>query len=163
MRRNKWIGLSGGFVILAMAAAGAASLWLPSAELTPEKVILSWNGRIIEVPQTDSRYQRLVDEAEEVIESTAKGPCKCTAELTGNVPDKPGLLLMLPPGQSVRIRKELPVATAIDDVHRLYVPFQGEGDSPRMEVDGAVYEVSGESLDALKKTAVETVGNFPGG
>ncbi|MFS0836733.1 hypothetical protein [Paenibacillus sp. 1P03SA] len=163
MRRNKWIRLSGGLVILTMAAAGADSLWLPSAELTPEKVVLNWNGRVIEVPQTDSRYQRLVDDAEKVIESTAKGPCKCTAELAGDVPDKPGLLLMLPSGQSVRIRKELPVATAVDDVRRLYVPFQGKGDSPRMELGGAVYEVSGESLDVLKKTAAETAENFPGG
>ncbi|MEC0249132.1 hypothetical protein P4H65_25450 [Paenibacillus chitinolyticus] len=105
MRWNKWSAVSGGLVILAIAAAGAASLWLPSAELAPEKVVLNWNGRIIEVPQADSRYQRLIDEAEEVIESTAKGPCKCPAELTGDVPDKPGLLLMLPPGQSVRMRR----------------------------------------------------------
>lgn len=116
MRRNKWIGLPGGLVILAMAAAGAASLWLPSAELSPEKVILNWNGSIVEVPQTDSRYQRLIEDAEEVIESTAKGPCKCMSELTGVVPDKPGLLLMLPPGQSVRIRKDLPVASLVNDV-----------------------------------------------
>ncbi|EGL19522.1 MULTISPECIES: hypothetical protein [unclassified Paenibacillus] len=163
MRRNKWIGLSSGLVILAMAVAGAASLWRPSAELTPEKVVLNWNGRINEVPQADSRYQRLIDDAEKVIESTGKGPCKCTAELTGDVPDKPGLLLMLPPGQSVRIRKEFPVATAVHDVRRLYVPFQDGGDSPRMELDGGVYEVGRESLDALKKTAAEAAGNLTGG
>ncbi|WP_317952998.1 hypothetical protein [Paenibacillus chitinolyticus] len=160
MWRNKWIGLSRGFVILVMAVVGAASLWLPSAELKPEKVVLNWDGRIIEVPQADSRYQRLVDDAEAVIESTAKGPCKCTAELTGDAPDKPGLLLLLPPGQSVRIRKELPVASRVNDVRRLYVPFQDGGDSHRMELDGGVYEVSSESLDALKKTAAEAAGNF---
>ncbi|WP_405080417.1 hypothetical protein ACI48J_23210 [Paenibacillus chitinolyticus] len=163
MRWNKWSAVSGGLVILAIAAAGAASLWLPSAELAPEKVVLNWNGRIIEVPQADSRYQRLIDEAEEVIESTAKGPCKCPAELTGDVPDKPGLLLMLPPGQSVRMRKELPVATAVHEVRRLYVPFQNGGDSPRMELDGGVYEVGRESVDALKKTAAEAAGNLPQG